>query len=344
MKFSSKLHIDTVYVPQLCSRFRNYKKTRDYVWNFSCPICGDSEKKKNKARGYIYRKEDTLLYRCHNCNAGMTFSTFLKSQDPILYNHYVLEAFGGVRDTTQEQEFTAKDLGSTPPVFMEPHEALRDLARVSELPEDHFCKKYVVGRKIPEKLHSLLYYCDDFQPLAAKLNSSKAQKIPSGEQRLIIPFFDENKKLIGLQGRALDNNKLRYVTLKVSDESPKVFGLDRFDKTKTGFIVEGPIDSLFLPNCLAAAGSSTDLFEYVDKKNCIVVMDNEPRNKEIVSVMKKCADAGFRVCIWPTTNNHKDINDMVLSGMSQEDIVAQIMNNSFSGLNFDLNLASWKRC
>ena len=47
---------------------------------------------------------------------------------------------------------------------------------------------------------------------------------------------------------------MRYITIMLDEDSPKVFGLDRVNETEPIYIVEGPFDSLFLDNSIAMAG------------------------------------------------------------------------------------------
>ena len=84
---------DTTYL-QLSPRLDRFKKVRDYLWNFRCPHCGDSQKHKNKAaRGYVYRKKTDLFYKCHNCGMGQSVGNLIKDIDPSLYKQYVMERY-----------------------------------------------------------------------------------------------------------------------------------------------------------------------------------------------------------------------------------------------------------
>ena len=56
------------------------------------------------------------------------------------------------------------------------------------------------------------------------------------------------------RSRAIRDESLRYILVKIEEDSPTVFGLDSVDLEKEVFVVEGPIDSLFLPNSIACAG------------------------------------------------------------------------------------------
>ena len=62
----------------------------------------------------------------------------------------------------------------------------------------------------------------------------------------------------------------------------KIFGLERVNYTQHIFVVEGPIDSLFLDNCIAAGGADLTLDSKIDPSKVTYIFDNEPRNKEII--------------------------------------------------------------
>ena len=76
----------------LSNQLERFTKRED-LYNFRCPICGDSQKKKHKARGYVYRKDNDLFFKCHNCSSGMSMSNFIKEINPTLHQQYVMERY-----------------------------------------------------------------------------------------------------------------------------------------------------------------------------------------------------------------------------------------------------------
>ncbi len=169
------------------------------------------------------------------------------------------------------------------------------------------------------------------------------------EQRIIIPFFDKNKRLITFQGRAFTNTLLRYITIKIDEDSPKIFGLDRLDLGQQFYVVEGPFDSMFLPNCIAMAGSDVNLKSQIEISSALdnhtgtIVFDNEPRNKEIISRMEKVIDNGWNICIWPESVACKDLNDMVLASIQESRLIKIINTNTYNGLLAKTHLATWRK-
>ena len=85
--------IDVKYVALVSPQLQKFTKKKESLYNFRCPYCGDSRKRKDKARGYIFKVKNDLVFKCHNCGVGRTFTNFLKDQNQILYDQYVLERY-----------------------------------------------------------------------------------------------------------------------------------------------------------------------------------------------------------------------------------------------------------
>jgi hypothetical protein len=276
---------------------------------------------------------------CHNCGASTTFYNFLKQVDPNLLQEYQLERYkNGETGNNNYTKPTFEEVKSTPK-FLERLE----LDSINSLPAEHYAKKYVSQRKIPDTFWSQLYFAPDFKKFVGTLGLEN-EAFKENDPRLVIPFYDEEKRLIAVQGRALAESKLRYITLKLHDDNKKVFGLDRIDEDKLIYVVEGPIDSMFLENAVATADSNLEsITNVLDKSKVALVFDNEPRNKEIVAKMEKAIDNHFNVVIWPEMIEKKDINDMILDGFSPDEIQDIIDNNTFVNLRAKMEFVNWKK-
>lgn len=332
------LWIDIKYcnlVGAYLDRFK-IKNATPYRANFRCPFCGDSKKSQFKARGFFLEQDDgSVLYKCHNCGIPKSLHNFLKDTNYSLYSEYVLEKYVSEPVVLKEEP---KEFAH--PEHLKAGSPLLKIKKISQLKHDHPARLYIDDRKIPTDQHAKLFYAPKF---AKWVNSIIPKKLSEEKDtpRLILPFIDENGKVFGFQGRSFDpNEELRYITIMLEDR-PKVFGLNSYDKNSEHFVVEGPIDSLFLPNCIAMAGA--DLDKSILNENSILVFDNEPRNKEIVDRMYKANGLGYKVCIWPDWIKQKDINDMILSGLSKKKIVDTIRENSYSGIIGLLKLNEWKK-
>ena len=218
-----------------------------------------------------------------------------------------------------------------------------NLPSIESLPEEHYARVYCEHRVIPKKFMKDFFYTEDFKKWAQSVCHVDYSTLVSGESRLVIPFFDRDNQLIGAQGRALRESKIRYVTVKVDEKLQKIFGLDRWNPEEHTYLVEGPIDSLFLPNCLAMAGADMSDLSILDKEKTTLIFDNEPRNFQIVRSMIKSLQDGWGVVIWPNSIACKDINDMVLSSIKDARLVEIINKNTYSGQRGEWEVHSWKK-
>ena len=328
---------DTTYLMQLSPRLDRFKKVRDFLWNFRCPHCGDSSKSKIKARGYVYRKKTDLFYKCHNCGMGQSVGNLIKDIDPSLHKRYVMERYKA--GETGQRKTKTPEFKFEPPKF-KPKKTVIHLPSIGSLPKEHYARVYYENRKIPNQFMDKIFFAEDFKQWAQSVCQVDYSSLTQGEPRLLIPFFDEQNKLIGAQGRALQNSKVRYVTVKVHENSQKIFGLERWKSEDHTYLVEGPIDSLFLPNCLAMAGADVRDMNLLNKQKTTIIFDNEPRNRQIVRRMYSALSGGWRIAILKIVP--KDVNEMVLAGMTNDKILEIINRNTYSGQRGRWELQQWK--
>ena len=323
--------IDSKYIGLVSSRLQKFKRVKANLYNFRCPICGDSQKHKNKARGYFYQVKVNTNFKCHNCGASLSFNNFLKQIDPTLHKQYTMEKFkeghssiSGIGNfVVDEPKFEFKK-----PVFKKK----LDLPRADEVP---IAKKYLENRKLDP---SKFYFTYKFKEWT---NTQKQtfDTIGRDESRIIIPMYDKDKILIGFQGRSLGPNSVKYITVMINEDAPKIYGLDQIDNEKPIYIIEGPFDATLVQNGVAMCGSDLDIRSF-GWSNYIYVYDNEPRNREIVNRIAKTIDRGDKVVIWPSSVEEKDINDMVLGG---QNIMSVLESNTYSGLQAKVKFNNWKK-
>lgn len=336
------LSLDLQYATMISGRVRNFKRTSN-GWNFSCPHCGDSSSNKSKARGYLYRKPDSLFYTCFNCDTPRhDVKSLLEVVDPSLAEQYHIDAF------LERKEQKASEPAVKKPKFVDAVDS--SLIKVSSLPSFHRAKQYVVDRRIPSDKHYLLYYTPNFKQFARKIDPSVYQEFDphrhEDEPRLIIPLVAANGKIAGYQGRAFGESQAKYLTILAHEDNPKIFGMERVDRNYRVRTFEGPIDALFIDNAIATCGSRLDTAideANVERKRTVVVYDNEPRNKHTIAKIEKAIKNGFPVCIWPSSIKETDVNAMVLSGQAPSKIQQIIDDNTYQGLEATLALTKWKR-
>ena len=326
-------YIDVKYVNIISPFLQQFKKKGDFLWNFRCPYCGDSQKSRTKARGFVYRKKNDLFYKCHNCGMGTTLGKLIEHLDSKSYKDYIMERYkSGVKTVNKEPEFKFNE-----PVFRS-KDICSTLNSLSELGEDHPARKIIDRRNLPISSYKDLFLCPEFYKFTNNLIPNKFPSLDGDHPRLLIPFRDEEGEVFAYQGRAFGNEQPKYLTIKLQ-ERDKIFGLDKIDKRKEVLVVEGPLDSLFLDNCIAVAGAD------VPNLDCdfTVVFDNEPRNKELLKQIEKTINRGHKICLWPEEMRYKDINDMILGGYTKEEIQDLIKHNTYQGTAATLWFTKWRK-
>ena len=333
------VHIDRSFLLRVSPQLQKFTQRKQDLYNFRCPLCGDSQKNKTKCRGYVYRKKNDYFYMCHNCGASMSFYNFLDKVDSSLVKEYALERYKDGETGTHNYKKPKFEEVKTKPKF----KTKINLQTIEELPDEHFAKVYCKNRQIPEQSLSRLYFAPDFKKFAEELKLD-SKKLVENEQRLVIPFYDKNKNLVAFQGRALGESKMRYITLKIDANERKFFGMDTVDEDNPIYVLEGPIDTLFIDNAVATADSNLQsITEAFDKTKVTLVFDNEPRNKEIVKLMEKAIEDHFSIVIWPPMIEKKDINEMILDGFTKEELQDIIHKNTFVNLRAKMEFVNWKK-
>ena len=327
-------YIDTKYINLVSVRLSKFAEKKKGLYNFRCPYCGDSQKYRNKCRGYLFLKKNDFIFKCHNCGVGRTLANFLKDQDNNLHDQYVMERY--------KEGLTGRATNTPDPVFTFPKpkfgkkDICSELTKVSDLNKEHFAQGYLLGRGIKDT--SKFYFCPNFKEWTNK-HKKTFDSIENDEPRIIIPLRNEKGALFGFQGRSLKiNTNLRYLTIMLDEDAPKIYGLDLVDETKEIYVTEGPFDSTFINNSIAMCGSDVDL-SHLNYK-FVFIFDNEPRNRQIVTKIAKVIGEGHKVVIWPNNINEKDINDMILSG---HDVQRVIQSNTYRGLEAQVKFTQWKK-
>ena len=318
--------IDSKFVGLISSRLERFKRVKANLFNFRCPICGDSQKTKSKTRGYLYAVKVNTNFKCHNCGASMSLNNFLKQVDPAIHKQYVLEKFKSGH-TGKNFVIDEPDFKFDAPKFKKKI----DLPKASDNPNS---AGYLTARRLDP---AQFYYAEQFKKFVNTLKPT-FEDTRYDEERIIIPLYYE-KKLIGLQGRSIGPNPVKYITVMLDDDAPKIYGLDNIRRDAPVYITEGPFDSTFIRNSIAMCGADADVDRW-GVSNPVWIYDNEPRNREITNRISKTIDSGQLVVIWPNSIDDKDINDMVMSGL---DVQSVIESNTYSGLEAKLKFNTWKK-
>ena len=327
------MYVEIKYLNLLSPRLPLFKQKKRNLWNFRCPVCGDSQKHKNKARGFVFETKGDLLYKCHNCGVSMPIPKLIEKLDPQLYKEYRLEKFTDGKKKNIDMRKVKRVISSTP-TFKK--DITSNLIKIEDLNITHPAREYLTNRQLPI---TSLYYAEKFKEWVNTTKPDTFPDIKEDEGRIIIPFRTKEGDVFGFQGRALSNDGLRYITILLQEGQPKIFGLDNLDYEKTIYITEGPLDSLFLKNCVAMAGA--DVSDHgILGNNVVYIYDNEPRNPQITKRISGHINNGDSVVIWPDNIKFKDINDMVMGGLSVQNLVE---SNVYTGLSAKLKFNEWKK-
>jgi len=325
------LHVDTKYISLISPRLEKFSK-KDALYNFRCPYCGDSQKNKNRARGYFFQVKGSYIYKCHNCGVGRTLANFLKDHDTSLYDEYVLEAY--------REGVTGKGTKIPLPKFKFEKPRFKtnifsDLGLISDLNIEHPARKFLDRRRLPP---DRFYFCPKFKQWTNK-HKQIFRDIRYDESRIIIPLRDKDGTF-GYQGRSIyPQSQIRYITVVLDENKTKLYGLDKVNENETVYITEGPFDSHFIRNAIAMCGSDVNdsNVPYTDR---VWVFDNEPRSRQIVDKIASAIKHGDKVVIFPGNIKEKDLNDMTLAG---HDVQSMVESNTYQGLEATLKFTQWKK-
>jgi hypothetical protein len=341
--------LEAKYISMLAGSLKGLVNKGNNVWNFRCLFCGDSAKSESKTRGYILQQGQDYYSYCHNCHTTLRFDKFLERVNPGIYDQYVVEKFQETGKRPREHVVERR-------VVEENLSRLICLPRIAFLELDHPARMYLTERLIPDHCLGSLYYTDNFNAFAGSFIPDKYD-LKIKEPRIVIPMISKSLKLLGFQGRSIGGGgKLRYITVMLSPDNPRMYGQERVDFNRTNYIFEGPLDSLFVDNSTSTCGGA--IHKELGKHNLaldrsVIVYDNEPRNSDIVALMSRAIKKDLKVVVWPSKIEQygTDINSMMIGliddGKTFDEaktfIKRVIDDHTFSGMDAMMKLNDWKR-
>jgi len=320
--------IDDKYINLISTRLVKFTKKNSNLYNCRCNICGDSQKNKSRARGYFYSVKNNTNYKCHNCGVNISLNNYLKQIDPILHQEYCLEKYSS--------GFTGKNFTAEAPKFNFKKPVFKKTLNLPKASENSIAKSYLENRKLNS---DNFYYAEKFKEWTNTVHETFDQKsLKYEESRIVIPLYYK-KQLIGFQGRSIGPSQIKYITIMLEEDAPKIYGYDGVNLDKPVYVIEGPFDSTFIQNSVAMCGSDLNLKD-LNISHPVYVYDNEPRNQEIHKRIESRIESGESIVIWPSLIKEKDINDMVLSGLNVQSVIE---SNTYSGLVAKLKFNEWKK-
>ena len=338
------LHLDKQYINKISTSLDLFSWKKDNAAQARCNICGDSQKSKRKKRFNFFKTVDgnSFAVKCFNCGYSNIFGLYLKDYFPSEYKEYRRESFFEYSNSHSNKpiieskkkidyrtSLKLKFCHDEPVGLMSKNLMARDTYCIP-LVENNEALNYIKNRKIPESYYDSIWFTKNFKKTAETLNEESAELLIE-EPRLVIPFFNEEGILIGMQGRDLTGRSSRkYITILQNEHCPKIYGLDRINKNIETYVVEGAFDSMFIKNCVAT--NDLNLLRY-DSENAIYIFDNEYRKIDTVRQIEKAIKLNKKVVLFPKEVIAKDINEMVLK---RYDIMSIIKKNTYHGLKAKL--------
>lgn len=326
------------YINLVSSKLDGFKRKSPKLVNFRCLFCGDSENKKKK-RGYIYQREGEFRFRCHNCSVDLPFEVFLKRVDETLWSQMKLEKYAQNAGPILTPEVIAVRNN-----LSRAYVAYHALQKITHLPPSHEAVKYLRGRQIPWTYLNSFRWVPNFQEwtnaLAPDKFSPESMRYEHG--RILIPFFTREGEFFAYQGRTLDDNGIRYISINLDDSHAMIFNLEKVDFSRMIYAFEGPLDATFISNSVAFSGANfSSLTKYIPSVKMVVCYDNEPRSIHLIDKNLRAIQQGFSVVVWPQGFKPKDINAMVEAGHSPDHIQSILFNNTYSGILAQAKLGFW---
>lgn len=324
-------HLQRKYISFLGSGLDRFQQIDTDLWRFRCPYCGDSRRSSTKARGFVYLNGALYTFKCHNCGEVHAFSSFLKFVDASLHREYILESFKETGGTVEQKTESKREL----------KEWQEGLYPATMLSKKHPVVAYLTERMIPRSKWDSFWYSQNFGEYCRRHNLLETVADVPRILTVETDVFGNAQFMLAREiGEASD---LRYVTVKINQDSPKVLGLGKLRRGKPGYVCEGWIDSLFLDNCIATLDSNLLTYRNYTDMKLTMIWDNEPRSPIIVGMMHRAIKAGEQVVIWPKWIEVKDINMMIQAGLTPEELTNIISTHTHQGPKGLLELNKWKK-
>lgn len=330
MDFPLNYILDVIY--RNCKRI---KHTNHNVYNFECPICREGKSSGKKRRGFYFISES--YFHCQNCQRSWSVADWIMSVDCIDFSQLKKDAseydntFSEIINKQSEPAAKSKQ-------YSLPYDCINlndpvQLQYYKDKKEVQLCLKYIKTRRLNTAINRPKTF---YISLLDKIHKN----------RLCIPFYDITGKIVYYQTRALyekDAEIAKYLSKKDADKT--LYGISNISSTlEYIFIFEGPIDSMFCQNGVAACGLAltNKQEEQLDKYRLfkkIWVLDNQLDNSDVVTKYKELIDKGENVFFWPLEfKDYKDVNDVCVATEKDHIPPKFILNNTLNGMEAQLKL------
>jgi len=305
-------------------------KSTDVDIAVRCPICGDSNKKKNSARLHIYHKEGVDFIKCFNGDCPVQNKSpysFLRDFFPSILSEYKRETFTGTMSKLANgdvfERFKPKKQIIKDPVITQ------DLSMyMTDLVDNPEAMNYIKNRGIEydPALHGKWYYGHQDLKIGDVLYHITGS--------VIIPLY-YNNVMYGFYSRSIKQKS--FITyMNDANIGYKVFNFFNIDNTKPVYIMEGIFDALSINcnNVIALLGAKLSDTVLKSIKHPVFVLDND-RTGILNSI--DYANKGYSVFVQPNTYSEKDMNELALNH-KDIDVSNLVTDNIFNGISATIRL------
>jgi hypothetical protein len=331
------LFVDQTYIGLIGQRLNLFRQVKSDLYNFRCPICGDSSKNEYKRRAYFYKNKsgEGFNFQCHNCGGSHSLYKFIEIVFPEFIKQYKFETFSS----------SGKSIGLIEEAipFKKLEVIFDGITPMDLLPDDHPAVRYLLNeRRLPVSLLERFLHVDKYVEWLKETTQDEDLKYKE-HSRILIPYTNKNDHIYRYVARSYDSDyAAKYLYTDLDLGSP-IYNFYHVDHDKKIYAVEGQIDAMLIGQQAIALGNGKyDQHDLTSFKDCVIIPDNECRNVQIVNSLGKAIDSGLSVCIWPTFYG-KDINDMILNGLKIEEILEIVDSNTFSGIKAKIKFQQWRK-
>lgn len=323
-----------------------YVKSSD-SYHCSCPICMEGKSFGKKKRCWYIPAKD-LIY-CHNCGWSSRPLKWIMQVGDLSRRDIETEIEAGdynIINLDKKKSYEI-DLDNLIKDEMEDILPKNSIDLNNELQLSYYKGNSVVIKALNYIKNRRLDTC---------INSPKSFFLSlcdtTHKNRIVIPFYDENDKILFYQSRAfggnLDDNleNVKYLSKKNAQKS--IFNLNNIkDEINEIFLFEGPIDSCFIENGVAVGGinpSSEKNFTELQESQLecfklthdfIWMLDSQWLDEAAYEKTIKLLEKGEKVFIWPEKlgRKYKDFNELCVSNGFDYIPRKFVLENILSGEN-----------
>jgi transcription elongation factor Elf1 len=320
-------------INQLSFELPKFKKINDNLYNFKCPVCGDSKKNTRKTRGYFIIKNDKVHVYCHNCGYSSSLVFFVKEHYPNIYDSYLLLNFKEKTKSYKKIDDSIKTIEQ------------KTLKFVNSVSTNQEACDYLRYRCIPEYKWSNFGYINNIN-LFLQANGAYQDRWIRQEEGIGIEYdWGEYYQIRSMREKV-------YLTFHLHNNgNPKIWGLNQVNRSKKYlYVTEAVFDAVCVPNAIAMGGigqynSLRYILDFAKEKKLIPILvpDNDFKTNPQVAksykgaLNKWCKQDAYKICVWDDDFKFKDINEAVMNGV--KDIESIIINSSYSGLQAKLEFS-----